>query len=315
MVTPPQARNTIVRKPTVLAAATPTPPTPTTPATDWNGYPQDTFDYLGSHTAECAGLQLLISEVVVTPTQGEFIEIYNPNSAAMDLSDVYLTDGTYEPTGTYYYNIVTGGNTDGASSDFNARFPDGASIAPGQYQTVSINGSDAFSATYGSLPTYELFEDGGSPDAVPDMRDALGGSISTGAGLTNGGEPAILYRWDGMSDLVTDLDYVLWGNRTYAVDKTGVSIDGPDADTATTPYLADTAIVSQTLVPGSSSVGSSWQRKDMTEGAEIKVGGNGAAGHNEMSEDLDNTFCNNSPPTPGAADNCPVPSPFFTPLR
>ncbi len=92
---------------------------------------------------------------------------------------------------------------------------------------MSINGSDAFSATYGSLPTYELFEDGGSPDAVPDMRDALGDSISTGAGLTNGGEPAILYRWDGMSDLVTDLDYVLWGNRTYAVDKTGVSIDGP----------------------------------------------------------------------------------------
>ncbi len=51
----------------------------------------------------------------------------------------------------------------------------------------------------------------------------------------------------------------------------------------------------------------------MTEGAEIKFGGNGSAGHNEMSEDLDNTFCANTP-TPGAADNCPVPSPYTAAL-
>lgn len=94
---------------------------------------------------------------------------------------------------------------------------------------------------------------------------------------------------------MTDLDYVIWGNTTYAVDKTGVSMDGPDAYTATTTYLADTAIVSQTVVAtGAHANGKSWQRKDMSEGAEIKFGGNGAAGHNETSEDLNNTFCENT---------------------
>ncbi len=53
---------------------------------------------------------LLLSEVTVTPTDGEFIEIYNPGSLAIDLSDVYLTDATFAGGSTYYYNIVTGSN-------------------------------------------------------------------------------------------------------------------------------------------------------------------------------------------------------------
>ncbi|MBP8107211.1 MAG: ExeM/NucH family extracellular endonuclease [Caldilineaceae bacterium] len=300
--------NTIVRKLTVAGGDT-NPSDAYDPAGEWNGFAQDTFTYLGSHTAECAGLQLLISEVVVTPTGGEFIEIYNPNTVSMDLSDVYLTDATFAGSSTYYYNIVTGLNAGGGSfTDFNARFPDGASIPAGAFQTVALAGSAAYSTTYGSLPTYELYEEvAASPDAVPDMREATPGSINKQGGLTNSSEPAILYRWDGLSDLVTDLDYVIWGNTTYAVDKTGVSMDGPDAYTATTTYLADTAIVSQTVVAtGAHANGKSWQRKDMSEGAEIKSGGNGAAGHNETSEDLNNTFCENTV-TPGAADNCPLP--------
>ena len=34
-------------------------------------------------------------------------------------------------------------------ADFHARFPDGASIAPGEYQTVALAGSDDFFAEYG----------------------------------------------------------------------------------------------------------------------------------------------------------------------
>ncbi len=299
--------NTIVRKPTVASGDT-DPSDAYDPAGEWNGFPKDTFDYLGSHTAECAGLQLLISEVVVTPTKGELVEIHNPNSVAMDLSDVYLTDATYAGDSTYYYNIVTGSNAGGGGfGDFHARFPDGASIAPGEYQTVALNGSTNYSTTYGTLPTYELYEDDASPDAVPDMREATAGSINNQGGLSDSGEVAILYRWDGMSDLVTDLDYVIWGDTAEAVDKTGVSIDGPDAGSDTSAYLADTAIISQTLVTASTHAsGKSWQRKDLSEGAEVKFGGNGAAGHNETSEDLNNTFCE-SAATPGAADNCPLP--------
>jgi hypothetical protein len=154
----------------------------------------------------------LLSEVVVTTTAGEFVEIQNPTAAAIDLSDVYLTDATFAGGGTFYYNIVTGANAGGGSfGDFHARFPDGATIAPGEFQTVSLAGSDDFFATYGFNPTYELYEDGAGPDAIADMREALPGSINNQGGLTNSGEIVVLYTWDGTSDLVQDIDYALWG--------------------------------------------------------------------------------------------------------
>jgi len=82
---------------------------------------------------------VLLSEIVVTPTGGEFIEIHNPTGVSIDLSDVYLTDATFAGGGTYYYNIVTGSNAGGGSfGDFHARFPDGASIGAGEFQTVAL---------------------------------------------------------------------------------------------------------------------------------------------------------------------------------
>ena len=103
-----------------------------------------------------------------------------------------------------------------------------------------MSGSGGFFAEYGMDPDYELFEDG-IPDGVPDMLEALPGSIGGQGGLTNGGEVAILYTWDGLADLVQDLDYTMWGDTAEAVDKTGISIDGPDGDVIPSSYLADTA--------------------------------------------------------------------------
>ena len=237
---------------------------------------------------------LLVSEVVVTPTAGEYVEVFNPTGAAVDLSDVYLTDATYAPGGSFYYKIVTGDPAaagGGSFGDFHARFPNGASIGPGEYQTVAVAGSDDFFATYGTAPTYELYEDGASPDQVPDMREALSGTINGQGGLTNAGEVVVLYRWDGSSDLVQDLDYVLWGDKAEAVDKTGVSIDGPDPDATPTPYLADTAVATQDVTAiGGHLIGSSFTRTDPDEGTESGTGGNGATGHDETSENLSATF-------------------------
>ncbi|MCP4535660.1 MAG: ExeM/NucH family extracellular endonuclease [Chloroflexi bacterium] len=249
--------------------------------------------------------RLLMTEIAVTPTTGEYIEIHNPTSDTIDLSNVYLFDATYANGGAYYYNIVTGADAGGGGyGDFHARFPDGATIPAGAYQTVALNGSDNFFATYGILPTYELYGDGGTLDVIPDMREALPGSINDQGGLTNGGEIAILYFWDGFSDLVTDLDYVVWGDKDEAVDKTGVSIDGPDADSTASTYLADTAIVSQDVVDtGSHAGGNTWQRMDLSEGTETQTGGNGVDGNDETSEDLSNTWCEYTP-TPGAEHNC-----------
>lgn len=268
---------------------------------------------VGSPGTPAGGIMpLLISEVTVTPTAGEFIEIYNPNAVSVDLEDVYLTDATFAGGGTFYYNIVTGTNAGGGGfGDFLARFPAGSSIAPGEYQTVSISGSDDYFATYAANPTYELYEDGGAADGIPDMLEGLPGSINGQGGLTNGGEVAILFYWDGASDLVSDLDYVVWGDKAEAVDKTGVSIDGPDADATPSTYANDTAIVDQEVVAASShAIGDSFQRSDLLEGTEVLTGGNGVSGHDETSENLSSTFCN-AAQTQGAANVC---GPVVVPL-
>ncbi len=247
-------------------------------------------------------IQLLLTEIVVTPTGGEFVEIHNPTALPVDLTDVYVTDATFVGGSTYYYNIVTGMNAGGGGfGDFLARFPAGAMIAPSEYQTVALNGSTNFMTEYGILPTYELYEDG-APDAVPDMLEGLAGSINDQGGLSNGGEVVVLFAWDGMSDLVEDLDYVIWGDTAEAVDKTGVSIDGPDGDAVATAYQADTAIGSQVLIDSTNHAnGSTWQRIDLAEGTETQAGGNGSTGSDEMSENLDQTWAEIVGATPGAA--------------
>ncbi|MCK5738407.1 lamin tail domain-containing protein [bacterium] len=248
---------------------------------------------------------LLLTEIVVNPTDAEFVEIYNPTDATIDLSNYYLTDATYEYGSSYYYNIAAG--TDyggGAYGDFHARFPDGAMIEAGEYQTVAMNGDSAFMAIYGVLPTYEIGEDSTGGDDVPDMREAVEGSVSgIQGGLTNGDEVLILYYWDGMTDLVQDIDYLLWDNGAEvpneSVDKTGVTIDGPDADTDSSTYLNDTPTASQAFA-ASPAMGMSIQRIDMTEGTELKTGGNGMTGNDETSENLNETWAE-ADPTPNAA--------------
>jgi len=252
------------------------------------------FLFLATVTLADAADHLLISEVVVTPTSGEFVEIFNPTDTTIDLSDVYLTDATFAGGSQYYYNIVTGSLSaagGGGFGDFHARFPDGAMIASHEYQTVAIAGSEDYFATYGADPTYELFEDGPSADGIPDMRETLPGSINGQGGLTNDGEVVILYHWDGATDLVQDLDYAVWGDKTEAVDKTGVAIDGPDPDTVATTYFNDTAIASQDVTSAAAHLGSySYTRIDKDEGTETLVSGNGLTGHDETSENLSATF-------------------------
>ncbi len=284
------------------------------PATEWDGFAKDSFDGLGSHTADGCGevaatTALLLTEIVVTPTDGEFIEIYNPGSASVDLSNIYLTDATFARGSVYYYNIVTGADAGGGGfGDFHARFPDGAAIGAGEYQTVALSGSTKFKATYAVDPTYELFEDDDSADTIPDMREATAGSINNQGGLTNSGEVVVLYEWDGASDLVADHDYFVYGDTAEAVDKTDIAIDGPDADTDDSTYLDDTVLTSQKVYVDSHAEDEAYQRKDLTEGEEIATGGNGITGHNEMSENLPETWCTSVKVTPNAASDCSPPT-------
>ena len=246
-----------------------------------------------------ASAHLLITEVTVTPTDGEFVEIYNASGSTVDLSDYYITDAIYnqdpEPD---YVNLVDGTYTP-YDSDFLARFPAGASIGAGEAVTVANNGA-GFEATYGSSADYELLDSG----ATADMEAPGSGWIGANSTITNSGEVGILFHWDGMSDLVADVDIALWGDADEAVDKTGVSKDGPDGDSDASTYAADTAPGSQAVISsGSHEFGNSFQRSDCAEMGETSVGGNGIDGHDETSEDLSHWI--EGVPTPGAGPQSP----------
>ncbi len=240
---------------------------------------------------------ILITEVVITPTDGEFIEIMNPSSETIDLSNYYITDATNSNEGILYCYIVNDQSKAGGSEttgDFHAKFPDGATIGPGEVQTIAISGSEKFYSIYSQNPTYELYEDDSQPDDIPNMVEAFPGSIPQNSNLFNMFESIVLYYWDGISDLAKDVDYVAWGSTTSVrVDKSGISIDGPDDDLISSTYLNDTPANNQKVIPCVTSPhqsGQSIQRISITEYEEKDTGGNGIIGHDETSEKLDSSF-------------------------
>lgn len=228
---------------------------------------------------------LLLSEVVLAPSAGEFIEIANPSNTAIDLSTYYLSDN-----GNYFR--LPAGLTSIDSTDFLAKFPAGAQIAAHGVITVALDTTANFMATYGMAPTYSL--------ASATLTNVVSNGVPS---LTNAGEVVVLFRWDGQSDLVKDVDLVLVGAPTVAnslADKSNVAIDGPDTGTATTAYAADARTVPvQAAAPAA---GKSTKRLVTEAGHETQGGGgNGITGDDETSEDTaatwDSTGFGN--PTPG----------------
>jgi len=213
---------------------------------------------------------LLLSEIVVTPTAGEYIEICNPTGAAVDLSNYYLTDDWFSTGGTGYFQLPAGGYSIPITSDFTARFPAGTVIPAGGVYTIASDGA-GFLATYGVPADFELNATSPSIDMVI-VSNNLPLSVAL---LTNSSEMVMLFYWDGASDNVCDIDYVQWGSLASGngVDKTGLAVDGPDADAIATAYLPDTPPGAQVFVPAPG-FGSSILRQTCIEAAE-SVPGNG----------------------------------------
>ncbi len=220
---------------------------------------------------------LLLSEIVVTPTGGEFVEVYNPTDETVSLSGVHMSDFK-----SYY--TIAGGSVSLNDSDFLLQFPATASIAAHDFAVVSLESATAFFDEYGFYPDFDL-------DPADTNAPVMFGGSGTLPGLTNGDEIVVLFFWDGGTDFVTDLDYLVWGNTSDAMDKTGATIGSHT-------YLDDTAVGNQTPVETHGS-GQSLHRCDITEGAEVGSGGNGQLGHDETSEDFPNTWRITTAPGPG----------------
>jgi len=217
---------------------------------------------------------IVFSEVVLTPSDGEYVEITNPTANDIDMSDYYLTDAT-DGSGNAYYNLPSGtGYWSGSSSDFICRFPSGYSLTAGGSIKVSLRDNDSYVSTYGESADLSLND---------DLLDAVEGSNTKGNAaapkLSNTSETLVLFYWDGTSSTVKDVDYLLWGDNSFAVDKSGVS-----------GYQSDTPVSSQSYMSVHTTNEKLIRAESAGEGTEVQSGGNGITGHDETSEPLSATW-------------------------
>ena len=217
---------------------------------------------------------LVFSEVVLTPSDGEYVEITNPTANDIDMSDYYLTDAT-DGSGNAYYNLPAGSSYwSGSSFDFICRFPSGYSLAAGSSIKVSLRDNDSFISTYGNSPDLSLNE---------DLLDAVNGSSTKGNAsapkLDNASETLVLFYWDGTSATIKDVDYLLWGGNTYGIDKSAV-----------TGYQSDTPVSSQSFMSVHTTNEKLIRAESAGEGSESQSGGNGITDHDETSEPLSDTW-------------------------
>jgi len=220
---------------------------------------------------------LIFTELVLQPSAGEYVVIKNPTASAVNLSNYYITDATDVANSKYYYNLPGGSDFwSGNGSDFIARFP-AISLPAGESIVLGFGRDSDYFAEYGEYP--DLYLKGTGPDT---MRQALSGVTTIGgspnAKLDNAAETLILFYWDGVSSTVQDVDYLLWGNNSHAIDKSGVP-----------GYNNDTPVGNQSFMPTHDD-GEKLIRVDDNEGTEISSGGNGITGHDETSENLAATW-------------------------
>ena len=221
---------------------------------------------------------IIFTEVVLTPSDGEYVRISNPTDEAIDLSNYYLTDATDASSNRYYYNLPTGENFSSSSgSDFIGRFPSDFILEAGASISISLRSNDKYISTYGQSPDLSLDND------FLDAIDGVSTKGNSGAPkLSNTSESLILFFWDGSSPTVKDVDYLLWGdtvNISVAIDKS--AIDG---------YQPDTPVADQSFIVPHETGQKLVRTETLNEGLETQVGGNGITGHNETSEPFSDTW-------------------------
>lgn len=243
---------------------------------------------------------LVFSEILVNPSgtqtddvSSEYVEIFNPTTAPIALDNYYLSNYNN------YFMLPAGSFDYGDRSHFMLKFPAGATIAPNSTVIVS-QGASTFLSVLGFSGLLTSFTDlQGSPtlfevkDTLPEITNMV--NFKTGLprqdslALNNTGQLMALFYWDGESDLVKDVDLVRWGTpatENSLILKTGVSIDGPDADSVASTYANDAGPTAP-VYTGSIVV---LKRVIADESNEVSTGGNGITGHDETTENLHTSY-------------------------
>lgn len=217
---------------------------------------------------------LIFSKICIAPNEAQFVEIYNPTENSINLNEpgdgaYYLTDGTNSNSSKYYYNITTGDNYwSESASDFFIQFPENTIIEAGSYLIISMHDDVIYNSYYNSNPDTSLEAIAGGDDTYYEL---------SALSILSPAESLILFKWDGVSNTVQDVDYFLWGNNSFAIDKTGIS-----------GYLDDTPVSNQVFIETSNDH-YYYNRKSNVETDEI-LNGNGITGHNETSENFVSSF-------------------------
>lgn len=247
----------------------------------------------------------------------EFVEIYNPTASAVsDMSNYYLTD--WSQYWRYPEDKRLGILPNEGTGDFVGQFPPSAPALPaGGVVTVTAN-AQQFLLTFfddGTSPTdfdhllslytsqpgnpklYEMYD---SLPQVPNMTnlnaDPTSGSMNESH--TDTGENVILFYYDGTSDLVKDVDQVFYKKKGAILGldngiypKSGEEIDGPDADSSASAYLADSGSEDNlsALYDGASGPYQIVRRMKYEPG-ETSSGGNGITGDDTTLEQANVSF-------------------------
>jgi hypothetical protein len=265
-------------------------------------------------SAQAGAEHLLISEAGITGA--DWVEIYNPGPAAVDLSNYYLTDAAGYLRLPCCPPLVP-------FTDFVARFPAGSTIAAGGVVTVAMS-ADAFITQFGIAPNFEMPLNKPNVPTVPDMDPAWAASVGFGKSLDDIGEWVCLFFWDQASDRVKDVDIIRLGNSDQPPNKGNQCFDGPDAGTTCDPYLNDALTMPAMALgaaPATPAPAKSHKRRFLEARREVACNGNGIDGHDETSENTRITWDGTAPnaytnATPGVAPVLPpAPGECFTDMN
>ncbi len=199
-------------------------------STDGYNYLAQIFDYDWTFTGgdsifppQPSGPQyVLISEVFYdtpgTDSSEEWVELYNPTSATIDLSGYKLGDEETQGGGEGMY-----------------AFPSGAQIGPGQRLVVALKASGYY-ALYGQYPDYEIVE---TVAAVPNLSKYSAWASGSMALSNSGDEVLLLDASDQLVDAVVYEGGSLAGVVAHPGVATGHSLERSPADQDTDDCSVD----------------------------------------------------------------------------